>query len=127
MRVSKNFLNDYVKVDDLDFHELAEKMVFCGNEYESIERLSDATGLVIGEVVECVDHPESDHLHICQVNTGNETKQIICGAPNVRAGLKVIVAEVGAVLPGNITIKKAKLAGLESNGMICSLEELGLD
>lgn len=127
MRVSKNFLNDYVKVDDLDFHELAEKMVFCGNEYESIERLSDATGLVIGEVVECVDHPESDHLHICQVNTGKETKQIICGAPNVRAGLKVIVAEVGAVLPGNITIKKAKLAGLESNGMICSLEELGLD
>ena len=124
MRVSKNFLNDYVKVDDLDFHELAEKMVFCGNEYESIERLSDATGLVIGEVVECVDHPESDHLHICQVNTGKETKQIICGAPNVRAGLKVIVAEVGAVLPGNITIKKAKLAGLESNGMICSLEVL---
>ena len=127
MRLSKNFLNDYVKVDDLDFHELAEKMVFCGNEYESIEKLSEATGLVIGEVVECIDHPESDHLHICQVNTGEETKQIICGAPNVRAGLKVIVATVGAKLPGGIVIKKAKLAGMESNGMICSIAELGID
>ena len=127
MRLSKSFLNDYVKVDDLDFHELAEKMVFCGNEYESIETLSDATGLVVGEVVECIDHPESDHLHICQVNTGEEVKQIICGAPNVRAGLKVIVATVGAKLPGGIVIKKAKLAGMESNGMICSLEELGID
>ena len=74
MRLSKSFLNDYVKVDDLDFQELAEKMVFCGNEYESIEKLSDATGLVVGEVVECIDHPESDHLHICRVNTGEEVK-----------------------------------------------------
>lgn len=127
MRLSKKFLNDYLKVEDLDFNEVAEKMVFVGNEYESIERISDATGLVVGEVLECINHPESDHLHICQVNLGSETKQIICGAPNVRAGLKVIVATVGAALPGGIIIKKAKLAGMESNGMICSLEELGLD
>ena len=84
--------------------------------------------MVIGEVIECTDHPDSDHLHICQVNIGNDTvKQIVCGAPNVRSGIKVIVALVGAILPGDFEIKKSKIRGVESNGMICALFELGLE
>ena len=127
MRLSKKFVSDYIDIHDIDMKELAEKMVFAGNEYEEMRPFCEATGLVIGEVKECVNHPNSNHLHICQVNLGNETVQIVCGAPNVRAGLKVIVSKVGATLPGGIVIKKATLAGTESNGMICSLAELGLE
>lgn len=126
MKVSKHFLSEHLNLDGLDFKEIAEAMVFAGNEYESIEKLSNASGLVVGEVITCKDHPESDHLHICQVNVGEEISQIICGAPNVGAGQKVIVARPGAVLPGG-TIKKAKLAGMDSEGMICSLIELGIE
>ena len=126
MRLSKKFLSDYIDISDINYQELADKQVFAGNEYDSVSKLCDAEGLVIGKVVECVDHPESDHLHICQVDLGDEIKQIVCGAPNVKEGIKVIVAKDGAVLPGG-TIKKTKLAGYESNGMICSLEELGLE
>ena len=127
MRLSKKFLNDYIDIGNIKFDELADKMVNAGNEYESIEKMCNATNLIIGEVVECVDHKESDHLHVCQVNIGESIKQIVCGAPNVKAGIKVIVAQVGSTLPGGIVIKEALLAGVESNGMICSKEELGLD
>lgn len=125
MRVSKSFLNEYVDINNIDFRELAEKMVFAGNEYDSISKISNATNLVVGEIIDCVKHPESTKLSICQVNIG-ETVQILCGAPNVRKGIKVIVAQIGATL-GDITIGKAKLAGMESNGMICSLSELGIE
>ena len=84
--------------------------------------------LVIGEVVECIPHPDSDHMHICQVNIGkSELQQIVCGAPNVRVGLKVITALPGAILPGDFEIKKSKLRGVESNGMLCALYEIGLE
>ncbi|MER2142143.1 MAG: YtpR family tRNA-binding protein, partial [Priestia megaterium] len=83
--------------------------------------------VVVGYVKEKVKHPEADKLNICQVDVGEETTQIICGAPNVDAGQKVIVARPGAVLPGGMKIKKAKLRGEESNGMICSLQELGIE
>ncbi len=126
MRLSKDFLSDYIDLSNISYSDLADKMVFAGNEYESIGKLCNATGLVVGYVETCENHPESDHLHICNVNLGNETVQILCGAPNVKAGEKVIVATVGAELPGG-TIKKAKLAGMESHGMICSLAELGLE
>jgi phenylalanyl-tRNA synthetase, beta subunit, non-spirochete bacterial len=126
MKLSKKFLNDYVKVDDIDTLELAEKMVFVGNEYESIEKVCEATGCVVAKVLDCIDHPDSKKLHICTVDYGEGEAQIVCGAPNVSKGIKVIVAKVGAVLP-EITIKKATLAGVESNGMICALEELGID
>jgi len=127
MRLSKNFLSDYLDIEKVDINELAEKMVFAGNEYESVKKLCDVSGLVVGKVIECVDHPNSDHLHICQVELGDEIKQIVCGAPNVKENIKVIVAKVGAKLPGNFIIKEATLAGTSSDGMICSLEELGLD
>ena len=126
MRVSKKFLSDYIDIEDINYKELAEEMVFCGNEYESITKLSDCEGLVIGKVLECEKHPNSDHLHVCKVDYGDGAKQIICGAPNVDKDQLVVVAKIGARL-GDIVIKKATLAGLESNGMICSLAELGLE
>lgn len=127
MRVSKKFLNDYVDISNIKYSDLAEAMVNAGNEYESIETLATGTNLVVGEILEVVKHPNSDKLSICQVNIGEETPiQILCGAKNVVDAKKVIVAKVGAVLPGGV-IKKAVLAGMESNGMICSLAELDID
>lgn len=127
MRLSKKFLSDYVDITNINMNDLAEKMVSAGNEYESIEKLCEVEGLVVGKVIECINHPDSDHLHICQVELGEEIKQIVCGAPNVKTDIKVIVAKVGAILPGGFVIKEATLAGTASEGMICSLEELGLD
>lgn len=125
MKLSRKFVSDYVDIDT-DIHTLAENMTSIGNEYDSCSLLIPASKLVIGEVLECVDHPDSDHLHVCKVNVGNEVLQIVCGAPNVREGLKVIVALDGAVLPGG-TIKKGVIRGQESNGMLCSIAELGLE
>ena len=126
MKLSINFLKDYVDID-VDTKKLAEDMTNVGNEYDSAERLINATNLVIGEVLECEPHPDSDHLHICKVNVGEQVLPIVCGAPNVRKGLKVIVALPGANLPGGITIKAGKIRGEESNGMLCSMAELGLE
>ncbi len=126
MRLSRKFVNDYTSLEKVDIKEFAESMVKLGNEYESITKLVDAEKLVIGEVLSCEDHPESDHLHICKVDVGSDVLNIICGAPNVKKGIKVIVALDGAVLPGG-TIKKTVLLGVESNGMICSIAELGIE
>ncbi len=126
MKLSKNFVKDYVDID-VDIKKLAEDMTRVGNEYDTAEKLINASHLIIGEVLECEMHPDSDHLHVCKVNIGKEVLDIVCGAPNVRKGLKVIVAEVGAELPGGITIKKGNIRGQESNGMMCSIAELGLE
>ena len=127
MKLSTNFVKDYVDID-VDLKRLAEDMTSVGNEYDSAEKLINATNLVVGEVLECEMHPDSDHLHVCKVDVGNgEILQIVCGAPNVRKGLKVIVALVGAELPGDFKIKAGKIRGVESNGMLCSIEELGLE
>lgn len=126
MKLSTNFVKDYVDID-VDTKTLAEDMTKAGNEYDSAENFINATNLVVGEVIECEMHPDSDHLHVCKVNVGSEVLQIVCGAPNVRTGLKVIVALPGAVLPGDFKIKAGKIRGVESNGMLCSIAELGLD
>lgn len=126
MKLSKNFLKDYVDVD-ADIVTLAEDMTKVGNEYDSAENLVPATKLIIGKVLECTDHPDSDHLHCCRVDIGNEVLNIVCGAPNVKAGIKVIVAQNGAELPGDVVIKKGVIRGQESNGMICALYEIGID
>ena len=125
MKLSTNFVKDYVDID-VDVKTLAEDMTNVGNEYEEAGKLLNATKLVIGEVLECEEHPDSDHLHVCKVNVGNEVLNIVCGAPNVRKGLKVIVALDGAELPGG-TIKKGVIRGQDSNGMLCSMLELGLE
>jgi len=127
MKLSRKFLSDYIEIPtEVTTNNLAEEMTHIGNEFDSCDKLIPATNLVIGEVLECTDHPDSDHLHLCKVNIGSEVLDIVCGAPNVRTGLKVIVAKVGAKLPGG-EIKAGKIRGCESNGMLCSKAELGLD
>ncbi len=126
MKLSKNFVKDYVDVD-VDIKTLAEDMTNVGNEYDEAGKLVDATKLVVGEVLTCDMHPDSDHLHVCKVDVGKEVLNIVCGAPNVAKGQKVIVALDGAELPGGVKIKKGQIRGQESNGMICSLSEIGIE
>ena len=126
MKLSYKWLNEYIDLSDITPYELADKMTTAGLEVEGVEPMAQGTNLVIGEVLECVDHPDSDHLHVTQTRVGDEVLQIVCGAPNCRKGLKVIVALNGAELPGGkITTKPVR--GQESNGMLCSLMELGVD
>lgn len=125
MKLSTNFLKDYIDID-VNVKQLAEDMTRVGNEYDSASNLINATKLVIGQITECEPHPDSDHLHLCKVNIGTEVLDIVCGAPNARTGLKVIVALDGAILPDK-TIKKGMIRGQESNGMLCSIAELGLE
>ena len=124
--ISLNWVKDYIDLNGLDLKELAVKVTKAGINVEKVIT-NHIDHLVVGEVLECVSHPDSDHLHVCQVNIGSETTQIVCGAKNVRAGIKVIVALPGAILPGNFEIKKSIIRGVESNGMICALFELGLE
>jgi len=126
MLVSLKWLNQYVKVDDLDPQELADKITLHSVEIESVQKVSDAKGIVVGYVEKKEQHPDADKLSVCQVNLGEETVQIVCGANNVGAGQKVPVAIKGAVLPGGFKIKKTKIRGQVSNGMICSATELGI-
>jgi phenylalanyl-tRNA synthetase beta chain len=128
MKISLNWLNSFVKIDDLLPQSLADKMTFAGAEIEGISTLASAKGLVIGNVLSSENHPDSDHLHVLQVDEGQKygIHQIVCGAPNARTGLKVIVAREGAVLP-EITIARSEIRGTESDGMCCALYELGVD
>ncbi|WP_174613989.1 phenylalanine--tRNA ligase subunit beta [Virgibacillus ihumii] len=128
MLVSVNWLKNYVDIGDISPVELAEKITKTGIEVDGIEYIAEkSSGIVTGYVESCGKHPNADKLSLCQVDVGDETLQIICGAPNIKQGQKVAVAKPGAVLPGNFKIKKVKLRGVESNGMICSLQELGIE
>lgn len=124
--ISMNWVKDYIDLTGIDLKELATKITTAGINIENIIT-NHIDNLVIGEVIDCCDHPDSDHLHICKVNIGSEVKQIVCGAHNVRKGIKVIVALPGAVLPGDFEIKSGKIRGEISDGMICALFELGLE
>lgn len=126
MRISLNWLREYVDIKDISVEVLAEKITKAGVNVEKIEKNS-IKNLVIGKVLECQDHPDSDHLKVCQVDVGTEQLQIICGASNVDKDQKVIVAKEGAFLPGEFLISKTKIRGVESQGMICALFELGLE
>lgn len=129
MFVSYRWLQEYVDIQDVTAQELADEITKSGIEVEGVEVLNKGVkGVVVGHVLECEKHPEADKLSKCLIDIGEEEPvQIICGAPNIAQGLKVPVAKVGAVLPGNFKIKKAKLRGEASHGMVCSLQELGID
>ncbi|WP_153122906.1 phenylalanine--tRNA ligase subunit beta [Peribacillus tepidiphilus] len=129
MFVSYKWLQQYVDLSGITAEELAEKITKSGIEVEGVEKKSEGiSNVVVGHVLECEKHPQADKLNKCLVDVGEENPvQIICGASNVAKGQKVAVAKVGAVLPGNFKIKKAKLRGEESHGMICSLQELGIE
>ncbi|MBQ8193012.1 MAG: phenylalanine--tRNA ligase subunit beta [Bacilli bacterium] len=124
--ISLNWVKDYIDIENEDLKELAVKVTKAGINVEKVIS-KHIDNLVIGKVIECTDHPDSDHLHVCKVDIGSEITQIVCGAHNVREGIKVIVALPGCVLPGNFEIKKGVIRGIESNGMICALFELGVE
>ena len=127
MKVPMQWLKQYAELP-LDAPALQDRMIMIGNGVEGLEEQgADVQHVVVGRVLTCVPHPDSDHLHITTVDVGaEEPLQIVCGAPNVEAGILVPVALVGASLPGGIHIKKGKLRGVESFGMLCSADELGV-
>lgn len=127
MKVSYKWLQEYLDLKDITADLLAEKMSRTGIEVDGVIKPNQGLSkIVVGLTLDVVDHPDSDHLHICQVDVGAEEPiQIVCGAPNIAKGQKVIVALHGARIAGNYKIKKGKIRGEVSNGMICSLDELG--
>lgn len=129
MNLPMSWLADYTDITDITPKEYADRLTMTGSKVETVENLGkDITKVVVGEVITCEMHPDSDHLHVCSVDVGEgEPIQIVCGAPNVAVGQKVPVALNGSTLPGGIKIKKGKLRGVMSNGMICSHEELGIE
>lgn len=127
MLFTEEWLRQYCN-PDMDTDNLAETLTMAGLEVEEVTDVAPAfSGVVVAEVLTCRDHENSDHLHVCEVNAGTgEVLQIVCGAPNVKAGIKVACATIGAVLPGDFKIKKSKLRGEVSFGMLCSARELGI-
>jgi len=124
--ISLKWLNNYVKVG-MDGDKIAADLISIGHEVEKIEKQGvGLSNIVVGHVLEKGLHPDSDKLSLCKVDVGSELLQIVCGAQNHKSGDKVVVAKVGAVLPGDFAIKKSKIRGVESCGMMCSDRELGL-
>jgi phenylalanyl-tRNA synthetase beta chain len=126
MAISTKWIKDYVDLNGVDLNALADKITCAGINIAGIKNMY-ISNLVIGLVTNCYPHPDSDHLNVCTVDLGGYTSQIVCGADNVKKGIKVIVSLPGAVLPGNFEIKKSVIRGVESNGMICALSEIGLE
>jgi phenylalanyl-tRNA synthetase beta chain len=127
MRVSVNWLGEWLGAVP-EPRELAMRLTMAGLEVEAVEPAAPPlAGVVVGEIVERVRHPNADTLSVCQVNTGAGRLQVVCGAPNARVGLRAPFATIGARLPGGLEIRRATLRGVESFGMLCSASELGLD
>lgn len=127
MKFPESWLREHVRVE-ADRDALDAALTAIGLEVEAVETIGAALpGVVVAQIVACEPHPQADRLRLCQVSIGEQTVQIVCGAPNARAGLKAPLATVGAELPGGLVIKPAKLRGIESFGMLCSARELGID
>ncbi len=128
MRLPISWLAEYIDISDMSVEDLANKITFAGIEIEGIEQVGPSLdGIVAAEIRECMPHPDSDHLHIAKVFDGQNELQIVCGAPNCRNGMISALARIGAVIPnGGFKIKKGKLRGVESFGMLCSARELSL-
>ena len=126
MKFSEQWLREWVQ-PEVSTEELAHQVTMAGLEVDGIEAVAgEFSGVVVGEIVKCERHPDADKLSLCQVSDGTDIFQVVCGAANVREGLKIPFAKIGAVLPGNFKIKKAKLRGVESLGMLCAEAELGM-
>ena len=127
MLISKKWLSQYMEISDLSIEEIAERITNAGLEVEGIEKGAQATNLVIGHVESCVDHPDSDHLHVCEVDVGSDVVQIVCGSINVKADCYVVAALDQAVMPDGKWIRSGAVRGVASAGMLCSRYELGID
>lgn len=127
MLISLNWLKQYIDLDGIEINEMENALTMIGQEVEKIEVLGgNLENVVTAQIIEKEMHPDSDHLTICKVDNGKEILQIVCGAPNHKAGDKVVLAQVGAKLAPDFVIKKGKIRGVESNGMLCSEEELNI-
>ena len=126
MLVSMNWIRDFVDLEGEDLEKLIHKFTLSTAEVEGIEyKGKDVSNVVVGEIISCEDHPDSDHLHVLKVDAGDEVYDVVCGAPNARSGIKTAFAKVGGSV-GGMTLKQAKLRGVVSNGMCCSGKELGI-
>ncbi|MCE5299916.1 MAG: phenylalanine--tRNA ligase subunit beta, partial [Spirochaetia bacterium] len=127
MLVSYNWLKNYIDIS-ISPSELVDKLNVSGLPVEDVHEIKPPfMGVVVAKILTKEKHPQADNLNLCDVTDGTETLKIVCGAPNVEAGQIVALAKIGAELPGGFKIKKAKIRGVESNGMICSLSELGFE
>ena len=126
MIVLRSWLEEFIDLKDITLDEIVDTLNKIGHEVEGYRKIEIADNVVVGEVIECKKHPDADKLNVCKVNVGDEVLQIVCGAKNVKAGQFVPVAKIGAKLAEDFKIKKAKLRGVESFGMICSSEEISL-
>ncbi len=126
MIVTKSWLDEWIDLHGISTEELSKTFNSIGLEVDRIHEYRVPAKIVFGKVLECQKHPDADKLNICQVDIGTSIRQIVCGAANVRAGLDVVVASIGAVMPSGLVIKPVKLRGVESEGMICSATEIGL-
>lgn len=127
MLISLNWLKQYIDIEGVSIEELENTLTMIGQEVEKIDRKGEnLNNIVTAEIVEKAMHPDSDHLSVCKVNNGKEILQVVCGATNHKQGDKVVLAQVGAVLGGDFKIKKSKIRGVESFGMLCSEKELEL-
>ena len=126
MIITKSWLNEWIEVSNIETKEIAKTLNSIGLEVERVEEFRVPSKVVFGRVLECEKHPDADKLNICKVDIGTSVRQIVCGAKNVRAGLDVVVATIGAELPGGMKIKHDVLRGVDSEGMICSASEIGL-
>ncbi|HJR14659.1 MAG TPA: phenylalanine--tRNA ligase subunit beta, partial [Rhodanobacteraceae bacterium] len=127
MKFSENWLRSLVDIR-ADSATLSKRLTMSGLEVAEVASIGDSLDdVVVARIVACTPHPDADKLRVCRVDTGTGEVQIVCGAPNARAGLVAPLATVGAKLPNSVTIKTAKLRGVESQGMLCSAKELGID
>ena len=126
MIVTRKWLEEFINLENITTEEIINTLNRIGQEVEGYKKYEIPQNVVIGKVLECEKHPNADKLNVCKVDVGNEVLQIVCGASNVVNAEYVVVSKVGAVLPGNFKIKKAKLRGVESHGMICAAREIGL-
>ncbi|WP_457748122.1 phenylalanine--tRNA ligase subunit beta [Sulfurimonas sp.] len=126
MIVTRSWLNEWIDLKGISTDEIAKTFNSIGLEVDRIHEYRVPSKIVFGKVLECEKHPDADKLNICKVDIGSATRQIVCGASNVRAGLNVVVATIGAVMPNGMAIKPVQLRGVDSEGMICSAAEIGL-
>lgn len=127
MKVSLEWLKEFIDIDGIDPYVIADKLTMSGLEVESVEYIPSIEDIVVAHVLEKQNHPDADKLSVCKVFDGKEEYQVVCGAKNVEKGQNVVFCKIGAVLPGDFKIEKAKIRGVESFGMIASLSELGLE
>ena len=127
MIITRSWLNEWIDLDGISTEELAKTFNAIGLEVDRVHSYEIPKKIIFGKVLECEKHPDADKLNVCKVDIGTSIRQIVCGASNVRKGLNVVVATIGAVMPSGLSIKPVKLRGVESEGMICSASEIGLE